>query len=67
MTVLDYVAQLRIGLACQLLISTDRPVRIVAIEAGYQNLAHFNRQFLKLKKMTPSDFRRSYRANAGVH
>lgn len=64
MTVLDYVAQLRIGMACQLLISTDRPVRLVALEAGYQNIAHFNRQFLRLKRMTPGNFRRSYRVNA---
>lgn len=64
MTVLDYVAQLRIGMACQLLISTDRPIRIVALEAGYPNIAHFNRQFLSLKQMTPGHFRRSYRVKA---
>ena len=66
MTVLDYVAQLRIGAACQLLIAGDQPIRLVAAEAGYANLAHFNRQFLERKKMTPRQFRASYRTRPGA-
>jgi AraC-like DNA-binding protein len=61
MTMLDYVAQLRIGQACQLLISTTRPIRVIAADVGYATLAHFNRQFLARKQMTPRDFRASYR------
>lgn len=61
MTMLDYLAQLRIGLACQLLINTDRPISVIAMEAGYGTAAHFNRQFLQRKAMTPRDFRASYR------
>ena len=64
MTVLDYVAQLRVGTACQLLIATERPIRIVAAEAGYANLAHFNRQFLQRKRLTPREFRARHRAGA---
>lgn len=65
MTVLDYVAQLRIGQACERLINTNMPVKLVAAEAGYSNLAHFNRQFLARKGMTPRAFRASYRPPAG--
>ncbi len=65
MTVLDYVAQLRIGQACELLINTGMPVKLVAAEAGYSNLSHFNRQFLARKGMTPRAFRASYRPDAG--
>ncbi len=61
MTMLDYLAQLRIGIACQLLIDTDRPIGVIAMEAGYPSAAHFNRQFLQRKGMTPSAFRASYR------
>ena len=61
MTMLDYLAQLRIGIACQLLINTDRPIGVVAMEAGYGTAAHFNRQFLQRKAMTPREFRASYR------
>ena len=64
MTALDYVSQLRIGTACQLLISTDRPVKIVAAEAGYANVAHFNRQFLERKQMTPREFRVRHRTGS---
>ncbi len=61
MTMLDYLAQLRIGAACQLLIDTERPISVVAMEAGYGTAAHFNRQFLARKGMTPRVFRASYR------
>jgi len=57
MTVLDYVRQLRIGAACQALIDSTRPIGMIAHEVGYANLAHFNRQFLAAKGMTPRRFR----------
>jgi AraC-like DNA-binding protein len=60
MTVLDYVAQLRVGLACQLLIGSERAIGAIASEVGYASLAHFNRQFLARKGVTPSDFRARY-------
>jgi AraC-like DNA-binding protein len=60
MTVGDYVTQLRIGQACALLINTGRPVAIVADEVGYPNIANFNRQFRRLKRMTPRAFRGSF-------
>jgi AraC-like DNA-binding protein len=59
-TVGEYIAQLRIGKACSLLISTDRPISCIAEEAGYSNLSHFNRQFLAIKQVTPREFRRSF-------
>ncbi|WP_035056347.1 helix-turn-helix domain-containing protein [Andreprevotia chitinilytica] len=64
-TVLEYQTQLRIGHACQLLIQTSKPVGVIASEAGWQNLAHFNRQFLAAKGLTPRDFRARYRAGGG--
>lgn len=62
MTVSRYVAQLRIGQACSLLINGDRPIGHVADAVGYPNIANFNRQFRALKAMTPREFRRSFRA-----
>ena len=61
MTVSAYVAQLRIGQACSLLINSDRPIAHIAGDVGYPSLANFNRQFRVLKAMTPRDFRRSFR------
>jgi AraC-like DNA-binding protein len=52
-----YLAHLRIGKACSLLMNTEIPISIVASEAGYYNYANFVRQFEKLKGMTPRQFR----------
>ncbi len=60
MTISDYVAQLRVGNACALLLNSDRPIAFIAQEVGYGNLAHFNRQFKALKKQTPRQFRAAF-------
>lgn len=60
LTVTDYVADLRIGQACALLVTTRKPVAHIADEVGYRNLANFNRRFRALKGMTPRDFRRAF-------
>lgn len=60
LTVSDYVAELRIGEACSLLINTARPIAHIAEEAGYRSLANFNRQFRAMRGMTPRAFRRSF-------
>ena len=59
-TVSDYVMRLRIGEACALLSGTSRPIAHVAGEVGYANLANFNRQFRRLKGMTPRAWRRHF-------
>ena len=64
LTVSDYVAELRIGQACALLVNGSQPIAHIADEVGYGNLANFNRQFRALKKMTPRDFRRSFAGRA---
>lgn len=60
-TPLGYLAQLRIGRACQLLIQTETAIALIAEQAGYRNLAHFNRQFRAVKGCTPREFRARYR------
>lgn len=61
-TVVNYIAQLRIGQACQRLIETERPIGLIAAEAGYLNLAHFNRQFKKFRGLSPRELRAKYRS-----
>lgn len=58
LTVTAYLAQLRIGSACQQLIQTDKAIGVIAQEAGYRNLAHFNRQFRAAKGVSPREFKR---------
>ncbi|SDX84661.1 AraC-type DNA-binding protein [Collimonas sp. OK242] len=61
LTVTAYLAQLRIGSACQQLIQTDKAIGVIAQESGYRNLAHFNRQFRAAKGVSPRDFKQRYR------
>lgn len=59
--VADYLIGLRIGDACARLSATTQPIRHIAAEVGYASLANFNRQFLRLRGMTPRDYRLSFR------
>ena len=60
----EYLARLRIGRACQQLIESNLAIAVIAQEAGYRNLAHFNRQFRAARHVTPRAFRQQYRRGA---
>ena len=53
----EFVNRIRISQACSMLYSTDDQVSAICFAVGFQNLANFNRQFLKMKDMTPSEYR----------
>lgn len=57
-TFTDFVNRMRVGRACQLLMESDRLVTHICYEVGFNNVANFNRRFLEIKGMTPSEFRR---------
>ncbi len=54
----EFVNELRIGRACRLLAESDMSVTEISLACGYTNLSNFNRQFLRLKRRTPREFRR---------
>lgn len=54
----DYVNEIRVAHACTLLVETDKPINLVANESGFENLAYFNRVFLRKKKIQPGVFRK---------
>ena len=54
----DFVNRIRVNRAGQLLMETDRLVTHIGYEVGFNNLANFNRRFLEIKGVTPSEFRR---------
>ncbi len=64
-TMVDYLIRLRIGRACSLLIATAQPIARIAGDVGYGNLSLFNRQFVRLKGESPSEFRRRHRVILG--
>ena len=57
-TFVDFVNRVRINRACQLLMESDRYITHICYEVGFNNVANFNRRFLEIKGMTPSEFRR---------
>lgn len=57
-TFTDFVNRLRINRACQLLMEGDQLVANICYEVGFNNVANFNRRFMDIKGMTPTEFRR---------
>lgn len=54
----DYVNEIRIAEACLQLIETDKPISMIASACGFENLAYFNRVFLRKKSVTPRIYRK---------
>lgn len=54
----DFVNMVRINTACQLLMQTDHYVSDICWQVGFHNVANFNRRFLEIKGVTPTEFRR---------
>ena len=58
-SVMEYVNDLRIGKACNLLLSGERMnITEIAYRSGFNSQTLFNRCFLKKKNMRPREFRR---------
>ncbi|MBN2194794.1 MAG: helix-turn-helix domain-containing protein [Polyangiaceae bacterium] len=58
----NYLAEVRVGNACRLLLDDDLGVAEVAYRVGFNNLANFNRHFRKMKGITPTGYRKLVRA-----
>ncbi|TWD45960.1 AraC family transcriptional regulator [Agrobacterium vitis] len=66
-TLVRYKNQLRVDLACLMLLTqAETKVAEVCFEIGFANLSNFNRHFLKLKGMSPSQFRSTFAANSAL-
>lgn len=55
-----FVNEMRIGSASKLLIENNLSISQVCYESGFNHLSNFNRQFKKIKNMTPSEYQRKY-------
>lgn len=65
-TFTDFVNQVRVNRACQLLLETDRYVTDIAYDVGFNNMANFNRRFLDIKGITPTEYRRQGAGRFGL-
>ena len=59
---IQYVNELRVGLACRKLMQSDASVSEICYASGFNNLSNFNRQFKERKGMSPKEFRKQYQA-----
>lgn len=55
---IEYLSQLKIKKACELLSKTDKTVAETVFECGFRNLSNFNRQFRKIVGCTPKEYRK---------
>ena len=58
---MDYLTELRIGKAKELLCGEELSVQEVAEQVGYQDLKYFSRLFKKLTGVSPSDYKKLYK------
>jgi AraC-like DNA-binding protein len=56
-TFVGFVNILRISEVCRALMESDESITDIAMRCGYNNIANFNRKFLTLKGMNPTQFR----------
>ena len=57
---MDYVIEIRILNARNLLVQTNQDVADIAAKVGYTDLKYFSRIFKKLTNLTPSEYRKLY-------
>jgi AraC-like DNA-binding protein len=56
MTFKSYLLQTRVGYSCRLLGNERFNISEIAYQSGFENLSNFNRQFKKIKGLTPSQY-----------
>lgn len=61
LSIYDYLARIRIGHACRMLIESDTDITKIAYNIGFQNYNNFARIFKHLVGCPPLEFRNHYR------
>lgn len=65
MTPFAYLNRCRIMQGCLLLAKTDKKISEIGTRCGFNTVSYFNREFLKIIRMTPSAYRRLAREETG--
>jgi len=56
--VIEYIQEVRIHAACDLMRSDESTILAIALKAGFESLSYFNKTFKKYTGMQPSEYRR---------
>ena len=67
MTLFEYLNRIKVEFASQLLMDPDLSILEVCYDSGYNNLSHFNKQFLKVTGLTPSRYRKRFEGVGDAH
>lgn len=59
-TYIDFLNEVRVGYACKLMIETNMSILEICYESGFNTVANFNKQFLKIRKTPPSRYRKHF-------
>ncbi len=62
-TLFTFLNEIRIGHACKLMIDENASISNSSYASGFNNLSHFNYQFKKNMKMTPTEYLSAYKNN----
>ena len=57
----NYILRVRIRHATDLLLTTEKSVKSIAYESGFNTLSYFNRQYKRLTGFTPTEMREKHR------
>ena len=52
----NFLNEVRIGFSCKLMMEKSKDITSICFESGFNNLSNFNRQFKKMKGMSPSEY-----------
>lgn len=56
----DVLNEIRIGIACKKLINSRATISEIGYDCGFHSISYFNRQFKKIKRLTPTEYRLKY-------
>lgn len=59
-TYVDFLNEIRIGYACRLLLSSKVTIPEIGYDSGYNTAANFHKQFLKVKGLSPLQYRKQF-------
>ena len=57
-TLTEYINDLRINQACQLLLETRQPITAIAHAVGFNSFTNFNKSFVRRKGLAPREYRK---------
>ena len=57
---IEFLNEIRIGYACKLLQDTDKTIIDICYESGFNTAVNFNKQFFKVKRLTPREYRNTF-------